>query len=153
MCNFFQKKIVRMRDESYLKYQWRVRDKIDRRRQWKYGRSKKNNIKITDVFLCQRGEILWWTNIIVVQMNCLHWWFIKDSRVEGFNFDEVARGDMAQKIMKVDLNKMGTRPYKGWELVSDWKDQSGWREDKIQLAARWCWTGSNQWETKVGLTI
>ena len=56
---------------------------------------------------------------MVVQMKRLRWRFIQDSRVEGFNFEEVASGDMAEKITKVDLNKMGTQPELGWELVSN----------------------------------
>ena len=71
------------------------------------------------ISVSELGETLWSTNIMVVQMNCWRWRFIQDSRVEGFNFDEVASGDMAEKIMKVDLNKMGTQPETGWELVSD----------------------------------
>ena len=71
------------------------------------------------ISVSELGDTFWSTKVMVVQMNCLRWRFIHDSRVEGFNFDEVASGDMAEKIMKVDLNKMGTQPETGWELVSD----------------------------------
>ena len=83
---------------------------------------KKQEVQLKDdrsISVSELGETLWSTNIMVVQMKRLRWRFIQDSRVEGFNFEEVASGDMAEKITKVDLNKMGTQPETGWELVSD----------------------------------
>ena len=105
-----------------MKVNWSINVKNE---QWKFCRSKKYNWGMTEVFLCQSWAkhygllTLWWFRWNACGR------FIQDSRVEGFNFEEVASGDMAEKITKVDLNKMGTQPETGWELVSDWEDHPG----------------------------